>query len=164
MKIWIGPKAVRSMLFYISFVSSYLILFTRLLLTLIHVLVGEPREVQTQTQPLWSLCGTTKVWRVSPNVSRTRLVFTFLLCYVIFVMLARTLHMSVYSFHGFTYVLDDPVCTELKLLYFCCELLMYMCLVVWMCHVSTALRTKFWTASVWPPLTLLTYIRFGLRP
>ena len=160
--MWIGPKAVRSMLFYISFVSSYLILFTRLSLTLIHVFVGEPREVQTQ--PQWSLCGTTEFWRVSPSVSRTRLVFAFLLCYVIFVMLARTLHMFVYSFHGLTSFLDGPVCTELMLMYFYCELLMCICLVVWMCHVSTALWTKFWIASVWPPLTLLKYLWFGLRP
>jgi len=109
-------------------------------------------------------CGTTEFWRVSPSVSRARLVFAFLLCYVIFVLLARTLHMYVYSFHGLTWFLDDPVCTELMLLYFCCELSMYICLVVWMCHVSTALWTKFWTASVWPLLTLLKCICFGLRP
>ena len=87
----------------------YLILFTRLPLTLIHVFVGEPREVQTQ--PQWRLYGTTEFWKVSLCVSRMRLAFAFVILFYV-VTLAESLYMSVYS-SWVDLVLDDPVCTEL---------------------------------------------------
>ena len=139
---WNVNWAQGRLMYIVPLCILYLLLFTGLSLTLIHVFVGEPREVQTH--PQWSLYGTTKVLKRQPLrlTYETRLRPSTILCY--FVMLARTLvYVCILLCFGWLWFEWSYLYRNLCYYSFCCVLLTYVCMKCYDVHISTALWTKF---------------------